>query len=104
VKRYFSGFAGTVVFGATAYFSYIVAQGLYYSYIVWPKEKADEHYIVPTRWQDLAFLVVFWVVSLLLFFISFRLIRFALKDRAVPQSLSSLLFSFNRLNGGKSEK
>ncbi len=79
IKRYLSGFAGTGIFIATAYFSYNVAQGMYYNYFLWPKEKAEEHYVIPTRWQDLTFLVVFWAISLLLLFLSFRLVRFALK-------------------------
>ena len=56
---------------------------MYYEYILWPKEKAEDHYIMPTRWQDLTFLAVFWATSLLLLFVSFRLIRFALRGRAV---------------------
>ena len=79
IKRYLSGLAGTGISIGTAYFGYNVARGMYYNYFLWPKEKAEEHYIVPTRWQDLTFLAVFWVTLLLMVFISFRLIRFALR-------------------------
>ena len=79
IRRSFSGFAGTGIFIATAYFSYNVARGMYHNYFLWPKEKAEEHYIIPTRWQDLTFLIVFWATSFLCLFLSFHLIRFALK-------------------------
>ncbi len=82
IKKYLSGLVGTCIFIGTAYFSYNVARGMYYNYFLWPKEKAEEHYIIPTRWQDLTFLVVFWATSLLLLFLSFRLIRFALRRPA----------------------
>ncbi len=82
IKKYLSGLAGTCIFIGTAYFSYNVARGMYYNYFLWPKEKAEKHYIIPTRWQDLTSLVVFWATSLLLLFFSFRLIRFALRRPA----------------------
>jgi hypothetical protein len=79
IRRYLSGFAGASIFIVMAYFSFNVAQGMYYNYFLWPKEKAEEHYVIPTRWQDLTFIVVFWAISLFLFLLSFRLVRFALK-------------------------
>jgi hypothetical protein len=79
IRRYLSGFVGISAFIVTAYFSFNVARGMYYNYFLWPKEKADEHYIIPTRWQDFTFLIVFWAISLFPFYLSFRLVRFALK-------------------------
>jgi hypothetical protein len=55
---------------------------MYYHYILFPKLKADEHYIAPTRWQDFTFLAVLWVVILTVAFVAFRLIRFAVKPNA----------------------
>jgi len=81
IRRYLSGLAGAGILIGTAYLSYNVALGMYYNYFLWPKEKAEEHYIIPTRWQDLTFLVGFWATSLLLLYLSFLLIRFALKRR-----------------------
>ncbi|HYL84898.1 MAG TPA: hypothetical protein VE263_11735 [Candidatus Angelobacter sp.] len=69
----------------SVYFSFNVARGMYYSYVLWLKEKAEEHYVIPTRWQDLTFLAAFWGTSLLAMFVSFLLIRFALKGRRVPK-------------------
>jgi hypothetical protein len=37
-------------------FQFVVGRGIYYDYILFPKLKADEHYIGPTRWQDFTFL------------------------------------------------
>ena len=54
-------------------------QGIYYDYILFPRLKAEDHYIAPTRWQDFAFQAVFWTVALLALFAAFRLIRFALR-------------------------
>jgi hypothetical protein len=59
IKRYSSGLAGAGILAVSVYFSFNVAKGMYYSYVLWPKEKVDEHYVIPTRWQDLTFLAVF---------------------------------------------
>lgn len=84
-KRYFSGLLGVGILAVTVYFSFNVTRWKYYSYILWPKEKAEEHYVIPTRWQDLTFLAVFWATSLLLVFASFLLLRFALRGRRAPK-------------------
>lgn len=65
----------------TLYFSYLVGQDMYYDYIVYPKLKGEDHYIAPTRWQDFAFLTIYWTVALVLFFASFLLVRHSLKPR-----------------------
>jgi hypothetical protein len=80
-KRSLSGLAGTAIFFPILYFSYTVGRGMYYDYILFPKLKADDHYIAPTRWQDFTFLAAFWTVVLVLAFVSYRLIRFALKPK-----------------------
>jgi hypothetical protein len=67
------------------YFSYTVGLGMYYDYILFPKLKAEDHYIAPTRWQDFTFLAVFWTVASVLAFVSSRMIRFALKPNAASK-------------------
>ena len=57
---------------------------MYYDYILFPKLKADDHYITPTRWQDLAFLAIFWTVALTVAFAAFRMIQFAVKPSVRP--------------------
>jgi len=73
--------AGAALLIPTMFFSYRVGWGIYFEYVLFPKEKAEEHYIVPSRWQDFAFQAIFWTAVLILLFICFRLIRFALKSR-----------------------
>jgi hypothetical protein len=84
MKRILSGLVGAIILLPSLYFSYVVGRGMYYDYILFPKLKAADHYIAPTRWQDFAFLGIFWTTVLVLFFASFRLIRFALKQRTAP--------------------
>lgn len=81
IKRSLSGLVGTTILLPSLYFSCVVGRGMYYDYILFPKLKAEDHYIAPMRWQDFAFLGIFWTTVLVLFFASFRLIRFALKER-----------------------
>lgn len=80
LKRSLAGLVGTAILLPSLYFSYIVGRGMYYDYILFPKLKADEHYIAPTRWQDFTFLAVFWIVVLTVAFVAFRMIRFAVKS------------------------
>lgn len=81
LKRSLAGLVGTAILLPTAYFSYIVGRGMYYDYILFPKLKADDHYIAPTRWQDFTFIAVFWTCVLAIAFLSFRMIRFAFKPK-----------------------
>jgi hypothetical protein len=84
LKRSLSGLVGIVgsaILLPTLYFSYTVGRGMYYDYVLFPKLKAEDHYIAPTRWQDFAFLAAFWTIVLVLAFVSYRLIRFALKPK-----------------------
>jgi hypothetical protein len=81
LKRCLSGVLAITMLAPSLYFTFIVGQGMYYEYFLWPREKAEEHYIAPTRWQDLVFLAVFWTAIAVALFVSFRLLRFALKSR-----------------------
>jgi hypothetical protein len=80
LKRSLAGLVGAAILLPSLYFSYIVGRGMYYDYILFPKLKADDHYIPPTRWQDFTFLGVFWPVVLTVAFVAFRMIRFAVKS------------------------
>jgi hypothetical protein len=82
VKRWLAGLLGMLILIPTLFFSYRVGDGIYYDYILLPKLKAEDHYIAPTRWQDFVFQAMFWATVVLLLFVAFRLIRFALKPRA----------------------
>lgn len=92
-KRVLLGLLGTAI--PVLYFNYNVGRGMYYEYVLFPKIKAEHHYIAPTRWQDFAFLAIVWTTVLVLYFVSFRLLRFAMKpqDRTLDSvdALRSLL-------------
>jgi hypothetical protein len=79
MRKILSGLLGMALLVPVLYFSYIVGEDTYDNYVVFPKTK--ERYAVPTRWQDFAFLAIFWTTVLLLSFVSLRLIRFAMKSR-----------------------
>lgn len=81
LKRYMVGMLGSAVLATTLLFCYRVGQGIYYDYVLFPRLKAEDRYIMPTRWQDFAFQAIFWTAALLLLFASFRLIRFALRSQ-----------------------
>ena len=79
LKRSLAGLVGTAIALPSVYFSYIVGRGMYYDYVLFPKLKAEDHYIPPTRWQDFTFLAFFWTSVLAVAFLSFRMLRFAFK-------------------------
>ena len=62
---------------------------MYYEYVLLPRLKAEEHYIMPTRWQDWTFPAIFWVGALVLFLFGFRLIRYAMKASRRPDNTVS---------------
>lgn len=81
IKRFLSGLIGTAILIPVLYFGFNVGRGMYYEYVLFPKLKAEDHYIAPTRWQDFAFLAIFWTSAVVLSIVSFLLIRFAMKPR-----------------------
>jgi hypothetical protein len=82
VRRFTSGLVGLVVLSATAWMGFLQVEDAYYSYYLFPKFK--EGYIAPTRWQDFVFISVFWVVAILLFYVSYRLLKYAFKHGSRP--------------------
>ena len=78
LKRLLAATVGAGLAISSLFFSYRVMQGIYYDYISFPRLKAEDHYVAPTRWQDFTFQTVFWTFSLLALLAAFRLIRFAL--------------------------
>jgi hypothetical protein len=89
LKRFLVGAVGVAILFPSFFFSYHVGQGIYYDYFLFPRLKAEEHYIAPTRWQDFAFQLIFWPTVLLLLYVAFRLIRFALKPRKPSRHVRS---------------
>jgi hypothetical protein len=64
LKRWLAGLAGIATLIPSLFFGYRVGQGIYYDYILFPREKVKEHYLAPTRWQDFAFQSIFWTTIL----------------------------------------
>jgi len=87
MRKILSGLLATALLVPVLYFSYIVGEDTYDNYVVFPRTK--ERYVVPIRWQDFAFLAIFWTTALLLSFISFCLIRFAMKPRTPDDTRES---------------
>jgi len=85
LNRNLSAILAALILIPSFYFSYTVGRGMYYEYVLFPRLKAEDHYIAPTRWQDFAFLAIFWTAAFVLFFVSFRLIRFAFQSERSPR-------------------
>jgi hypothetical protein len=56
--RWISGSVGIALLSLTFYLGYGYVNSAYYAYYLWPKEKAEDHYIMPLRWQDIVAQVV----------------------------------------------
>ncbi len=75
VGRFASGLAGVPVLLAALYAAYNLGRQAYYDYFFYPKVK--EGYIMPTRWQDIVALIVLWSGTILLVYLSHRLLKYA---------------------------
>jgi hypothetical protein len=51
--RWTSGVSGGVLLGLTIFMCSAFAESLYYNYIFYPRIKAQDHFIMPLRWQDI---------------------------------------------------
>jgi hypothetical protein len=64
---------------------YSFAITVYENYIFFPRTK--EGFIMPTRWQDFVFLLMAAGVSIALVFISYRLLRYALRPKRATNAV-----------------
>jgi hypothetical protein len=76
-RRFISGLVGGVLLLGTLVEAYFQSFGFYQEHYVWPMQK----YGVPTplRWQDMVFLVVFWLIAIALLHASYRLLKYAFR-------------------------
>jgi hypothetical protein len=89
-RRLISALTGSLLLLGTLVEGYFQSFGFYQEHYVWPREKYVG-VLTPLRWQDIVFLVVFWVVAVGLFYLSFRLLKYALRrESAVPAPSGSL--------------
>jgi hypothetical protein len=76
-RRLISGIAGSLLLAGTLVETWLVNLGLYQDHYLFPMEKYGV--ITPLRWRDRVFIVVFWSVVMALFYLSYRLLHYALR-------------------------
>ncbi len=74
-RRITSALVGGSLLVAAAVEAYLLGKDAYYSYYFFPKFK--DLYIAPTRWQDFVSLLLTWGTVFLLFYLSYRLLKYA---------------------------
>ncbi len=76
-KRVAAALLGVLLFLATLWGAYSSSHNFYVEYWWMPLDK----YGVRTalRWQDIVFMAVVWSVLLMLFYVSYRLLKFAFR-------------------------
>ncbi len=77
LRRFASALLGIALLLTAAWNSFNMAEQAYYSYYVFARFK--EGYIVPTRWHDFVALAVLWSGTVFLFYLSYRLLKYALR-------------------------
>lgn len=75
--RFIAALVGGPLLVATLVEAYFQSFGFYQEHYVWPMEKYGV--LSPLRWQDIVFLLVFWTVAMGLFYLSYRLLRYAFR-------------------------
>jgi hypothetical protein len=72
-RRLIPGLAGSLLLLGTLIEAYFQSFGFYREHYVWPMQKYGV--LTPLRWQDVAFLVAFWLVAIGLLYLSYRLLK-----------------------------
>jgi hypothetical protein len=76
-RRLISGLVGSLLLLGTLIEAHFQSCGFYREHYVWPMQKYGV--LTPLRWQDVVFLVAFWLVAIGLFYLSYRLLKYALR-------------------------
>jgi hypothetical protein len=79
-RRFMPALVGSLLLVGTPVEAYFQSFGFYQEHYVWPREKYGV--LTPLRWQDVAFQVMFWPVALGLFYLSYRLLRYAFRRQS----------------------
>ena len=74
-KRFAAALLGVPLFLATAWGAYSLSFNFYVEYWWMPLDKYGV--LTPLRWQDVVFIAAVWSVLLALFYVSYRLLKFA---------------------------
>jgi hypothetical protein len=76
-RRFASALTGGVLLLGTLVEGYFQSSGFYQEHYLWPREKYGV--LTPLRWQDVAFLSVFWLVAMAVLYLSYRLLKYAFR-------------------------
>ena len=81
LRRTIAGLVSVPLLMATLYEAYLQSFGFYAEHYTMPVEK----YGVRTalRWQDIVLLVVVWPILLVLFYVSYRLLKYAFPRKSI---------------------
>jgi hypothetical protein len=79
--RWTLGASGAALLGLTLFVGSGFVQTAYYNYIVFPRVKAEDHYTMPLRWQDIVAQVSIACILIALLFLSVHLLRSALRSQ-----------------------
>ena len=77
LTRAIAGLAGVPLLLATLSEAYLQSFGFYAEHYTIPMEKYGVR--TPLRWQDIAFLAVFWPIAVGLAYVSYRLLKYAFR-------------------------
>jgi hypothetical protein len=77
VRRITSALVGGAFLLETLATVYSTGQGIYYDYYFYPKVK--ENYIMPTRWQNFVVLAIFLGATIVILYLSYRLLKYAFR-------------------------
>jgi hypothetical protein len=80
--RWTLGASGAVILGLTLFIASGFVKVAYYVYILFPREKAGEGYIMPLRWQDIVAELSIACVLIGLLLLSVYLLRSAFRQKA----------------------
>lgn len=75
--RLAAALGGVLLLLVTTFEAYLQSFGFYNEHYVIPKEKYGV--LTPLRWQDIAFLAIFWPIAVAAFYFSYRLLRYAIR-------------------------
>jgi hypothetical protein len=77
LKRIVSAVIGVPLLLVTAFEAYLQSFGFYAEHYTIPMEKLGVRTAI--RWQDIVFLVLFWPIAIMLFYVSYRLLKHAFR-------------------------
>ena len=83
VRRMTAALVGGTLLLETLATVYSTGERIYYDYYFYPKVK--DNYITPTRWQDFVGVAMFLGATIVILYLSYRLLKYALRrDPALP--------------------